>query len=258
MLVAFLLSAPFFIHAQGQQKVYEDIFRHVEEMAMPDFKWSEYLIRNLQYPDAALENNIQGKVYIEFIVEKDGSIRQPRIVRGKEIGYGIPEEALRLISNSPKWKAGRQKNQPVRSYFTMPVNFSIPQDAIRSDGNAPTGGDLLPKIVVLDRTDENEIFRTVEVMPQSGFNPGAFLSANLRYPDLARENQVQGRVIVQFVVEKDGSLTDIKLVKGAEIGYGIPEEAIRVVKSMPKWKPGMHKGKVVRTYYSLPIHFVMQ
>jgi TonB family protein len=102
----------------------------------------------------------------------------------------------------------------------------------------------------------NQIFTSVEVVPEF---PGGldalsdFLNTHIKYPNDARTNHIQGTVILSFVVDIDGSLSDIKVVKG--IGWGCDEEAIRVLKSSPRWKPGTQQGKPVRVQYSLPINF---
>jgi len=97
---------------------------------------------------------------------------------------------------------------------------------------------------------------SVEVAPeypggQKAF--GKFLGSNIRYPISARENNVQGKVYIGFIVEKSGELTDLKIIKG--IGGGCDEEALRVLKNSPPWKPGMAEGKPVRTSYTFPVTF---
>lgn len=104
--------------------------------------------------------------------------------------------------------------------------------------------------------DPNQIFTAVENQPDFPGGMQAFykyLGNNIRYPAVARENNVQGRVFVTFVVEKDGSLTDIKVMRG--IGSGCDEEAVRVLKKSPKWKAGIQNGRPVRVQYSVPIAF---
>lgn len=106
--------------------------------------------------------------------------------------------------------------------------------------------------------DGNKIFTSVEQYPQFPGGIEAFykyLSKNIRYPAIARENGTQGKVIVTFVCEKDGSLTDIKVVRG--IGDGCDEEAIRVLKNSPHWSPGIQNGRPVRTLYTVPISFTL-
>lgn len=103
---------------------------------------------------------------------------------------------------------------------------------------------------------EEQIFVFVEEFPSY---PGgdealyAFLGKNIQYPDLARETGITGTVVVKFVVEKDGSITRASILR--EIGGGCGKEALRVVNSMPKWKPGKQSGKPVRTEFTLPVQF---
>jgi protein TonB len=106
---------------------------------------------------------------------------------------------------------------------------------------------------------EAEIFYVVESMPT--FRGGddkiyEYLAQNLRYPTMAREAGIQGRVFVTFVVERDGSITDVNVLRG--IGGGCDEEAIRVVESMPNWTPGKQRGVPVRVQFNLPIKFTLQ
>jgi protein TonB len=106
--------------------------------------------------------------------------------------------------------------------------------------------------------DPNKIFTSVEQVPEfpGGLDAfGRYLGKNIRYPAVARENGTQGRVIVSFVCERDGSLTDVKVARG--IGDGCDEEAVRVIKSSPKWKPGIQNGRPVRVAYSVPISFTL-
>jgi periplasmic protein TonB len=107
--------------------------------------------------------------------------------------------------------------------------------------------------------EEAPIFTVVESMPEF---PGGlqelynFLGNNIKYPVMAKESGIQGRVFVTFVVERDGSITDVRIIRG--IGGGCDEEAIRVVESMPKWQPGKQRGKPVRVQYNLPVRFTLQ
>lgn len=102
----------------------------------------------------------------------------------------------------------------------------------------------------------DEIFDIVEDQPSPPGGMGAFykfVGKSMKYPNQARRMGIEGRVFVQFVVDKDGTLTDIKAVKG--IGAGCDEEAVRVLKSAPKWKPGKQRGRPVKVRMILPITF---
>ncbi len=106
---------------------------------------------------------------------------------------------------------------------------------------------------------EEQIFVVVEAMPEYPGGDAArmeFLNKNIKYPTMARESGIQGRVYVTFVVEKDGSVTDVRVLRG--IGGGCDEEAVRVVKAMPKWIPGRQRNKPVRVQFNLPVRFTLQ
>ncbi len=110
-----------------------------------------------------------------------------------------------------------------------------------------------------EEVEEQQIFQVVENMPEFPGGRGAlmkYLATNIKYPPYAKEAGIQGRVFINFVVEKDGSITAVKVLRG--IGGGCDEEAIRVVKNMPKWSPGMQRGKPVRVSFNLPVKFTLQ
>lgn len=97
------------------------------------------------------------------------------------------------------------------------------------------------------------ILKTAEVMPSASFDLTEYLTGNLHYPEIARQSKVEGKVIVKFVVDEFGRVSDPEIMRG--IGGGCDEEALRVVKNMPPWKPAMEKGKPVKVYFYLPIMF---
>ncbi|MBO2522422.1 MAG: energy transducer TonB [Bacteroidetes bacterium] len=106
---------------------------------------------------------------------------------------------------------------------------------------------------------EEEVFLSVEENPEFPGGPAKLLEyvqKNLKYPMMARESDIQGRVFVGFVVEKDGSISNVRVLRG--IGGGCDEEAVRVVQSLPKFKPGKQRGNPVRVQYTLPIVFKLQ
>ena len=107
--------------------------------------------------------------------------------------------------------------------------------------------------------EETKVFDVVEQMPSFPGGPSAlmqFLSSNIKYPVVAEENGVQGRVVCTFVVEKDGSITDVRVIKSVD--PSLDKEAMRVVKSMPKWIPGKQNGSAVRVKYTVPVTFRLQ
>jgi protein TonB len=117
----------------------------------------------------------------------------------------------------------------------------------------------VPVEVEEEEVEEQQIFQVVEEMPEF---PGGmaecmkWLSKNMKYPTISQENGVQGRVIVQFVVNRDGSIVDPVVVRGVD-PY-LDKEALRVIQMMPKWKPGKQRGKAVRVKYTVPVMFRLQ
>ena len=131
------------------------------------------------------------------------------------------------------------------------INAEMDQNEVVEEYVAP--------VIEEEEVVEQEIFQIVEEMPAF---PGGeaklmeYVLKNVKYPQIARESGIKGRVFVSFVVEPDGSVSNVKVLRG--IGGGCDEEAMRVVKAMPKWKPGKQRGKAVRVSYMLPINFQLQ
>lgn len=130
-----------------------------------------------------------------------------------------------------------------------------PNQDIRID-EAAGKADITQKVV--EESNDPVSFAAVEKLPKFPGGDEAFgkyLSKTIRYPAVAKENNTQGRVIVSFVVERDGKLTDIKVLR--DIGGGCGEEAIRVLSKSPAWSPGIQNGKAVRVAYTMPINFTL-
>jgi len=149
------------------------------------------------------------------------------------------------------------KAEEKKAACSSDVELVTPGDIIEVDD--VTEGLIVPEVGEVENSDMVDVYTIVEQMPEF---PGGeeklieFVSKNVEYPQEAKEEGVQGRVFVGFVVEKDGSVGDVKLLRG--IGHGCDEEAVRVVKMLPKWKPGMHNGEFVRVAYQIPIHFKLE
>ena len=115
---------------------------------------------------------------------------------------------------------------------------------------------LFEQLLDIATSEEDTVYQIVEEMPKFPGGEKAlmdYVSNNVKYPEEAKNKNIAGRVFVSFVVEKDGSIGEVKVLRG--IGGGCDEEAVRVIKGMPKWKPGMQKGKPVRVSYQIPIYF---
>lgn len=231
------------------------VFSSVE--TLPEFPggigaFGKFIASTIRYPATAREQHIQGRAICTFIVEKDGSLSNIRVQRN--VSPEIDEEAIRVLKLSPTWKAGIQNHHKVRTRFSVPIAFTLD----KGDKTADAGqqGDPPPVVEQLPPNSTNSVFASVEHLPEF---PGGveafvkFLGSNIRYPKDAREKGIQGRVIITFVVEKDGSLSGNKIVRG--VSRDIDAEALRVLAMSPNWSPGTQKGKAVRVQYSVPISF---
>lgn len=137
--------------------------------------------------------------------------------------------------------------------------FAIPAFALLLAGNISCSSEASKKDEVKENATTEETFMVVEQMPEF---PGgiqelmSFLSKNIKYPKAAHENGIQGRVIVQFVIEKDGTPTEFEIMRS--VNPDLDAEALRVLGEMPKWKPGMQKGQAVRVKFTVPVSFKLQ
>lgn len=242
-----LSTAGFTVQAQQKLKYPkadpQEIYDEVEKPAIPAggvTAYAQYLAEHQQYPTQALQAGRQGTVPVSFVVEKTGSISQVKV--DKPVDPALDAEAIRLIAAAPRWTPAQHKGQKVRQRVTVPVTFQIPAGAPEV-ANDPTsnGGSTVVK-------------------PDSPGRPvggtDAFfewIQQNQRYPALARQRKIQGRVMVEFLIQPDGSLTDVTVPK--RLGSGLDEEAIRLIKAAPKWEPARIQGKPVRQKMRLPVVF---
>ena len=192
-------------------------------------------------------------------------------VEKKEIVRTEPEKVVEQVKSSVKFTAPViKKDEEVK-----PDEELKTQDELMSTktaigtfdvkGNDDANGEILKaKEVIAEpeppkHEEENKVFDIVEQQPLFPGGPAAlmkYLSENTKYPVVAQENGVQGRVTVQFVVEKDGSISDVHVLRGVD--PSLDKEAVRVVKSMPRWTPGKQNGITVRVNYRVPVLFRLQ
>ncbi|ADB42147.1 TonB family protein [Spirosoma linguale] len=232
----------------------------------------QYVAHTLRYPAKAKASGIQGDVYVIFTVLPTGGIGDVKINKNiKRIGGGCEEEAIRIVSQMPKWIPAKQNNKPVSNRYQLPIRFELEKKTDDKRTGQVSGNQLnevqvvayeptsapTPKKLVSQTGDE--IFMVVEKQPEF---PGGiralyqYLARNLRYPVEARQNKVQGRVYVKFIIDKTGAIRELRVLKG--IGGGCDEEAIRVMSQMPNWIPGEQQGKPVSVMYNLPIQFSLE
>lgn len=226
-----------------------EIFTMVEQA--PQFPGGDkalnmYLNRNIRYPQAAMKANIDGIIFVAFVIDSEGNITDVNTV-GKPKGGGLEEEAIRVVKNMPKWKPGIQNGSNVSVQFNIPIRFYLQKDTPKkTTASAKTGPDAIYTFV-----------KTPPVFPGGEKALSKYLSNTIHYPKDAVENGKMGTIFVSFVVRNDGTITDVKRV-GPEKGFGLDAEALRVVKNMPKWKPGMQDNQAVNVQFNLPVRFTLQ
>lgn len=239
----------------------DEPFQVVEKM--PEFPGgtaalNEYLKNNIRYPENCKRENIQGRVLVQFVVEADGKITSAQIV--KSVNFSLDAEALRVISSMPIWTPGEQHGVAVRVKFTIPVNFKLDNDIISPDGKSPNNDSQSTESSEANKqapeNGQSQPFQVVEQMPEF---PGGtialndYVNKNLKYPENCKKERIQGRVLVQFVVEADGKISNAEIVKS--VNKDLDEEAKRVISSMPYWTPGRQRGEAVRVKFTVPVVF---
>jgi TonB family protein len=214
-----------------------EVFTIVEKN--PEFPGGEqafnaFIANNLRYPEEAKKKGIAGDVYVKYIIRKNGSIANPEILKG--LGAGCDEEAIRLVKALPKYKPGAQQGDPVAVAWNQRIKF-------RLAGNAKAA-------------ESDEVYTVAEQAPEfpGGYEAlQTFLATNLRYPEEAKKQKVEGDVLVKYIVKKDGSITQPIVVRG--IRDDLNAEAIRLVKAMPTYKPGFEGGVPVSVHAFQMIKF---
>ena len=199
------------------------------------------------------------------IVQLGKAVAIVGISAGLSVLSGCSDKAKKVapMSEEQKWQAeGRVKIEP-RNQIDGDVEYQYPVDSviIEKEPKAIKKRTASFKKIKKEKKDstDDRIYDVVEQMPSF---PGGqkkmldYLEQNTCYPVIAEENGILGRVVVTFVVEKDGSIDNVKIARG--VHPSLDEEAARVVKRMPKWNPGKQDGKAVRTRYIIPVDFRLE
>lgn len=230
-----------------------DVYEVVENM--PEFPnggmtaLMKYLSDNIRYPEAAHKAGIQGRVTVQFVVGKDGSIGNVSILRG--VNADLDAEAIRVISSMPKWKPGTQKGEPVKVKYTVPVMFRLAPEPVEKIDETTVVGYHTPVA--------GEVYDVVDKMPEF---PGGmtglmqYLSKNIRYPAEAQTKGIQGRVTVAVIINTEGKAVNASIVRSVD--PSLDAEALRVASTMPDWVPGTKDGKPVNVRYTFPVTFRLQ
>jgi TonB family protein len=221
-----------------------------------------YLKDSIKYPAEEKKNGIQGTVYVRFVIEKDGSVTNVKEAKGVPGGPGLTKEVIRVFESMPKWKGVLENGEVVRYEMTQPVRFRLDdKDEPILEGSYIIKDDSLYELEriyyikadsakypgFVTYTSEMKFVDSIPQFPGGSDKFMRYLAANIKYPQMEKENNVQGTVVLSFIVEPSGKITNVEVVKAVEKGPGLTKEAVRVVFTMPNWKPGLKEGKAVRT-----------
>lgn len=194
--------------------------------ALVAFEWKQY-----ERPDYDL-----GTLDLDFIEEEDIPITRPE----QPPPPPPPEPSQELIIVDD--------DVDIEEEFTIDVEATATTEI----------QEFTPVVVEEEEVEEDVIFTVVEDQPQFPGGEEArrrYLEENLRYPTMAREAGIQGTVFLTFVVEPDGSISDVRVLRG--IGGGCDEAAVRAVENMPRWEPGRQRGQPVRVQFNMPVRFIL-
>ncbi len=244
------------------------IYDAVEQPAVPKggpAGYAEYLASHQKYPTAAMQAKQEGTVMVTFVVERTGLVDEVTVAQ--PVAPLLDAEAIRVIKAAPRWTPAHNKGQAVRQRVTVPVSFVLAAgsgETVEVPGKVAPGAPLPPGAVAaapgttsVIGTAPNgaAIIRPEKSAQPVGGNVAFFtwIAANQKYPDLARKRHIQGKVPVEFTVQPDGSLTDVRVVQ--KHGSGLDEEAVRLIKAAPKWEPALYQGKPIKQKMTLPVLF---
>lgn len=195
-----------------------------------------------------------GRMIASFTVDVDGSLKNIKLVQMIDVDSGV--ELIRVLNKCPKWTPAKRGGKPISIEVNYPMAFNagLRENQVKETKDSVVTSKEENQKGAASKTNSNEVstLDKVEAAPRYAGGLTSFykyFSTNFRVPEV---EGFKGKITVSFIVETDGSLSDIKVIK--DLGYGTTDEAIRVLKASPKWIPGKQNGKPVRVAYSLPIN----
>ncbi|MDF2451497.1 MAG: TonB family protein [Bacteroidota bacterium] len=200
---------------------------------------------NSKFAEHVQNNNLYGKVYIALMIDETGQVFDSKLLLGLE--DNSTNELAESFLKMPSWKPAQFNNQKVKYQMSLVISFN---------GEIKEVAEFAPL-----KRSLSQVFTVVEKMPEFPGGPMQmmkFIQKTIRYPRNALEKGLSGKCFLKFIVNVDGSLSDIEVIKGVEKCPECDAEAVRTVQMMPKWQPGFQNGKPVRVFFNLPINFQLR
>ncbi|RDC57179.1 TonB family protein [Pedobacter chinensis] len=232
-----------------------------------DGNWTNFyrfMAKSIKYPVDAQKNNLQGNTQIKFTLKNNKVTNVSTVL---DLGDGCDEEVMKSLLSYKDFKNLPDGNYVLKVDFRLTDNNSkiknekallLPSHKKLSDINVIGYSNPVRENITDEKIDKIYDFVSIEKQPEF---PGGikkfyeYLSKSIKYPKLAQENNVQGKIFLSFIVEKNGALTDVQITRG--LGSGTDEEAVRVISGSPRWNPGLAEGKAVRVKYNINVNFTL-
>ena len=213
----------------------------IDETCPPKFPGGDaalinFLNANIVYPQQAAQDKVEGKVIVQFMVKKSGKIDDIKVLRS--VRKDLDNEAVRVVKMMPDFIPAKQNGEVTDMLYTIPVSFKL--------------FDEMEPLTVSEGSDVPDGFEP-PMFPGGERALMEFLRENVKYPPMAAKRKTQGRVVMTFVVDKTGKVTEIKVAQSVDI-Y-LDTEAIRVCKLLPDFIPARQNGEPVSVWFTLPITF---
>ena len=231
----------------GQSEKKEEVYSVVDTMPQypgGDSALMTFIARNIDYPIAARMDGVKGKVYVGFVVNSMGKVENIRILRG--IRADLDSASVDVMKKVGDWKPGILNGKNVSVSYTLPVRFEIREG---SQSDLVNGGS----------ENDKSVYTVVEKMPEYPGGDDELLqdiNRSIKYPVDARDEGVTGRVFVQFIVDREGNVKDVKIAMG--IRADIDSVAVQAIRNLKQWTPGEHDGKKVQVQFTIPISFMLK
>ncbi len=211
------------LNIQNKDSITDEVFQIVENPAEPPGGYQsfyEFVAKRLRYPSEARKLSVQGKVYIQFIVDTDGSLTEVQAVKG--IGAGCDEEAIRVIDLAPNWSPASQRGEFVRQRIILPITFKLGNRTYKDSDRLMTSPEFPGGNVAFEKYKKDNLRQIDTTLPPNKYNNIIHLT---------------------FTVDSVGSISNVKALNSLGPKYDI--EAIRLYSEMPKWKPATFNEKII-------------
>ena len=244
----------------GKRNVMAILVMFAIGVAIAAFVAIKGVVENAMKQDVAIEADVE---LAKLAEKKEAKVEKKEEPKIEKVEVEKVKSSVKFVPPVIKKDSEVKPEEELKSQEELnKTNTAI--GAFDVKGNDEAAGEVLKAKEVIaqpepPKEEETKVFDVVEQMPSFPGGPSAlmqYLSSNIKYPVVAEENGVQGRVVCTFVVERDGSITDVRVIKSVD--PSLDKEAVRVVKGMPKWIPGKQNGSAVRVKYTVPVTFRLQ